>query len=89
VKIEKDVWYRPEQLAEHWQIEVSTLEFWRSIGRYPALTYSKIGGSVRYSGEVIIRFESQNPADVRGAKYVPKNPTGPRDKKSSRRKAAR
>ena len=77
MRIKPDCFYTPEQVSQHWQIKFETLEHWRTTNRYPALTYSRIGGSVRYKGSVILAFENQNPREVKAGKS-----SGPRPRKA-------
>lgn len=53
--------YTTEQLAERWNIAVSTLERWRCMGTGP--NYIKLGentGRVLYRTEDIEKFEERN-----------------------------
>ena len=87
MEIKPDCFYTPEQLSEHWQLKLETLEHWRTVGRYPSLTYSRIGGAVRYRGSVILAFENQNPRDVRAGKSSGPHPRKARKPASPRGKA--
>ena len=54
----KQIYITEKELAERWSISNFTLQRWRFDGR--SLPYFKIGKQIRYSLELIEKFEAQN-----------------------------
>ena len=52
-----DSFFTPEDLAQRWEIMLTTLDQWRWSGKGPIFT--KIGGKVRYSVKDVEHYEQQ------------------------------
>lgn len=55
IKTQRDPLLTPQQAAEQLGVKPTTLEVWRSSGRYP-LPYVKVGKLVRYRQSAVDQF---------------------------------
>lgn len=54
---------KPIELAQRWQLKLSTLESWRVRGGGANIPFVKIGGAVRYRLSDVERVEAENLRD--------------------------